>query len=70
MNLHTVDMLSGSNINRSDRVLMGLLSGVASPASANAITLPGTITPGTGFTNIKSVSIALTGGTGSGGSLV
>src|ERR1700722_9212417 len=70
MNLHTVDMLPGSNNSRSDRLLMGLLSGVASPASANAITLHGTITPGSGYTNIKTVGLARPGGTGPGASLV
>jgi hypothetical protein len=68
--LHTIDMLKGSTNNRQDRLLMGLVAGVAFAASANSVTALGTITPGTGFTNINTVSIAPTGGTGSGATAV
>jgi hypothetical protein len=64
--LHTINVLNGSSNSRQDRLLFGMLSGVATPASANAVTLLGSITPGTGFTNIGTISIAPTGGTGSG----
>ena len=58
--------LNGSQFNRSDRILMGMLAGVATPASATSVTVLGSITPGTGFTNISTVTLAPTGGTGSG----
>ena len=64
--VHTVDQINGSQFNRQDRVMMGLLSGVASPASATSASVLGAITPGTGFTNINTVTLAPTGGTGSG----
>jgi hypothetical protein len=66
LDLHTVEAMNGSQLNRQDRLLFGLLCGVASVASAVAITALGAITAGTGFSNIKTVSIAPTGGTGSG----
>ena len=45
---------------------MGMLSGVATPASATSVSVLGAITAGTGFTNISTVTLAPTGGTGSG----
>ena len=66
LDIHTVEAMSGSQLNRQDRILFALLVGVASVASAVAVTALGAITPGTAFSNIKTVSIAPTGGTGSG----
>jgi hypothetical protein len=64
--VHTIDQLSGSQFNRGDRVLMGLLSGVATPASSTSVSVLGAITAGTGFTSLSTISLAPTGGTGSG----
>ncbi len=65
--LHTIGLLPGSKQSAfGDRLLMGVANNVATPASANAVTLLGSITPGTGFTNISTVTLASSGGTGSG----
>lgn len=65
--LHTAALLTGSKPPAfGDRLLMGVANNVAFPASANAVTVLGTITPGTGFTNISTVTLAASGGTGSG----
>ena len=65
--LHTLGILPGSKQTAfGDRLLMGVANNVAFPASANAVTVLGTITPGTGFTNISTVTLAPSGGTGSG----
>src|SRR3954454_1236999 len=65
--LHTVGILSGSKqLAFGDRLLMGVANNVATPASANAVTVLGAITAGTGFTNINTVTLAPSGGTGSG----
>lgn len=64
--VHTTDQLNGSNFNRQDRVLMGMLSNVATPPSSTSVSVLGAITAGTGFTNINTVTLAPTGGTGSG----
>lgn len=66
LDIHTFDVLSGSNNNRQDRILLGLLSGVATPASATSVSVLGSITAGSGFTNINTVTLAPSGGTGSG----
>src|SRR4051812_581216 len=66
LDLHTISMLNGSSNNRQDRLLAGLLSGVATPASANAVTALGSITAGTGFTNVNTITLAASGGTGTG----
>src|SRR4051795_6465787 len=66
LDLHTVSLLNGSNNNRQDRLLLGLSTALSTPASANSVTVLGAITAGTGFTNISTVSLAPTGGTGSG----
>ena len=70
INLHTISLAPGSQSNRQDRLIMALLAGVATPASANAVTVLGAITPGTGFTNVSTVTIAPTGGTGSGATVM
>lgn len=65
--LHTVQVLTGSKpLAFGDRLLMGVANNVATPASANAVTALGTITAGTGFSRVDTVSLAATGGTGSG----
>jgi hypothetical protein len=65
--LHTIGILSGSKQPAfGDRLLMGVANNVAFPASGNAVTVLGTITPGSGFTNISTVTLAPSGGTGSG----
>ena len=66
IDVHTIDQLNGSQFNRQDRVLLGMLAGVATPASATSATVLGAITAGTGFSNINTVTLAPTGGTGSG----
>ena len=66
IDVHSVDLLNGSQTSRQDRLLLGLRNAVATPASANAVTGLGSITAGTGFTNINTVTLAPTGGTGSG----
>ena len=58
LNVHTIDQIDGSQFNRQDRVLMGMLSGVATPSSATSVTVLGAITAGTGFTNISTVTLA------------
>lgn len=52
----------------SDRLQLGFLYSVATPAAATSLTLPGAVTAGTGFTSLP--TIAQTGGTGSGGVIV
>ncbi|QEL14776.1 hypothetical protein [Limnoglobus roseus] len=65
--LHTIGLLSGGKQPAfGDRLLMGIANAVATPASANAITVLGAITAGTGFTNISTVTLAPSGGTGTG----
>ena len=65
--LHTTHLLNGSKpLAFADRLMVGVANGVATPASANAVTALGTITPGSGFTNVATVSLAPSGGTGSG----
>lgn len=65
--LHTIGLLPGSKQTAfGDRLLMGVANGVAFPASANAVTALGAITAGSGFTNISTVTLAPSGGTGSG----
>ena len=65
--LHTIGLLPGSKQTAfGDRLLMGVANGIAFPASANAVTALGAITAGSGFTNIKTVTLAPSGGTGSG----
>jgi len=64
--IHNINIMNGSSNSRQDRLLFAMLSGIATPPSANAVTVLGAITPGTGFTNINTVSLAPTGGTGSG----
>ena len=66
IDVHTIDQLDGSNFNRQDRVLMGMITGLATPPSSTSVTVLGSITAGSGFTNINTVSLAPTGGTGSG----
>jgi hypothetical protein len=66
LDVHTISQMNGSNFNRQDRVLMGLLSSVATPPSSTSVTALGSITAGTGFSNINTVSLAPSGGTGSG----
>ena len=66
IDVHTIDQLNGSQFNRQDRVLMGILNAVPTPASATSVTVLGSITAGTGFTNIGTISLAPSGGTGSG----
>jgi hypothetical protein len=64
--VHIISMLANNQFSRQDRVFMNTLVGVATPASANAVTALGAITAGTGFTNINTVTLAPSGGTGSG----
>lgn len=65
--IHTVNLLTGSKpLAFADRLLMGVANAVATPASANAVTALGSITAGTGFTNVNTVTLAPSGGTGSG----
>lgn len=65
--LHTIGLLSGSKQSAfGDRLLMGVANNFAFPASANAVTVLGSITAGSGFTDISTVTLAPSGGTGSG----
>ena len=65
--VHSISMLSASKpLAFSDRLLMGIANNVVTPASANAVTSLGSITAGSGFTNISTVTLAASGGTGSG----
>lgn len=54
--VHTVSQMSGSQWSLIDRVVMGLLLALATPASADAVT-GGTITAGSGFTSLPSFAI-------------
>jgi hypothetical protein len=64
--LHTVDVLLGSTLTNSDRLMVGNYTGLAFAASAASVTALGTITPGTGFTTIAGLTLTASGGTGSG----
>jgi hypothetical protein len=64
--VHVVDQLNGSQFNLQDRVLKGMLANLATPASATSVSVLGAITAGTGFTNINTVTLAPSGGTGTG----
>lgn len=67
--LHTINILDSSTPRAElDRLNMGFLFGVSTPAAGTSLTLPGTITPGTAFTSLP--TITLTAGTGSGGSVI
>jgi hypothetical protein len=65
--LHTTHILNGSTPTAfGDKLMFGMSTALSTPASANAVTALGSITAGTGFTNINTVTLAPTGGTGSG----
>ena len=66
IDVHTIDQINGSNFNRQDRVLLAMSTALATPPSSTSVTVLGAITAGTGFTNINTVSLAPSGGTGSG----
>src|SRR5580698_548911 len=66
LTVHTLEQLNGSNFNRQDRILAGMLSNVATPPSSTSVSVLGAITAGTGFTSINTVTLAPTGGTGTG----
>lgn len=62
---HTLDMVSGGQPVSADHVKMGLYR-LTFDTSAKSITSLGAITAGSGFTDVTKISIAATGGTGSG----
>lgn len=64
--IHTLSMIDGGWPVLSDRLHVGLFSGLVVPPSANAITAVGAVTAGTGYTSVNTISVTPTGGTGSG----
>ncbi|MCE9565835.1 MAG: hypothetical protein K8U57_27740 [Planctomycetes bacterium] len=67
LELHTIHVLNGSTQPAfGDKIQLGITTALATPASANAVTALGSITAGTGFTNVNTVTLAPSGGTGSG----
>lgn len=64
LNVHTVAIKSeGSPPNDLDRIGLGLFRDLAMPASGASVTSLGSITAGTGFTTIASLTVAPSGGT-------
>lgn len=67
--LHSINVLDGSTPRAEiDRLSLLFLSAVATPSATTSITVLGAITAGTAFTSLP--TIALTAGTGSGGTVV
>jgi hypothetical protein len=64
---HTLSFHDGAIPAYSDRVLAGMFSSLPIPATANALTALGAVTPGSGYTSANQITLAFTGGTGSGG---
>jgi hypothetical protein len=65
--LHTVSVIPGTQTAFGDKLVLGMSTALSTPASANAVTALGSITPGTGASgNVNSVVLTPSGGTGSG----